>query len=229
MEKKKISDWLINLSEERVDYVMYYIEALASAYRTVVISYNHLTTFYERVIEQPEVAMSVYSAALASAWMFIDSYGLFSKLLYKCPFKLMDDMFFNEFNIISKPVRDCRDCHYHLEAENRYKEGKDSYVMGNLSWINEQGECVIVLPTYHLRKELSTGIIFDSISNEFTARLCLMFNGKQINFDYYYEQIQHIKDELVSFLHDDMVSKVFNDLSYSPISVKYVRESENKI
>lgn len=230
MGKKKISDWLKNLSEEEItDYVLYYVEALASAYRTVEISYNNLTAFYERVLEKPEAAMSVYSAALASAWMFVDSYGLFSKLLYKCPFKLMDEKSFEVFNDLSKPVRDCRDCHYHLEAENRYKEGKDSHVMGNLSWIDKQGKCIIVMPKYHLRKELSTGIIFDSVSNEFTARLCLMFNSKQIDFDYYFEHIRHIKDELVSFLHNDMVSKVFNDLSYSPIAVKYVRESETSI
>lgn len=59
--------WYKHLPKERRDYALYYLEALVSAYRTVVISYKHLIAFYKRVLKKPEAVLSVNFATLASA------------------------------------------------------------------------------------------------------------------------------------------------------------------
>ena len=155
-KREKKREWYKSLGEvQQVDYCLYCIEALASTYRMVETSYRYLIDFRLKAPENPSLADD-YPFALAEAWMFIDSYALFARMLEDSFFSIKTEDSVKQFLAFSEPVRECRNYHFHIDAVNQYQKSGDSLLMGNLSWVSDDGKCHIPFPDVALRKNKSS-------------------------------------------------------------------------
>ncbi|MBR6084031.1 MAG: hypothetical protein IKP61_00245 [Spirochaetales bacterium] len=221
-DREKKREWYKSLSEEQqVDYCLYCIEALAFTYRMVETSYCFLTDFRVKASENPS-QVNGYPSALAEAWMFIDSYALFARMLDDSFFSIKTEDSVKQFLAFSEPIRECRNYHFHIEAVNQYQKSGDSLLMGNLSWVSDDGKCHIPFPDVALRKSKSShSVVFDAKKGIYVSKLCLCVNNKSIDFECYYDQIRIIRDKLVAFFNDERISKLFHDCKYCITSLSF--------
>lgn len=228
-KKEKEREWYKSLREEQqVDYCLYCIEALASTYRMVETSYRYLTDFRLKAPENPSLADD-YHSALAEAWMFIDSYALFARILDDSFFSFRKEESVKQFLAFSEPIRECRNYHFHIDAANHYQKSGDSLLMGNLSWVSDDGKCFIPIPSVSLRKNKSSNsVVFDSQRGDYVSKLCLYVNRRGIDFERYYNQIRIIKDELVERFNDEQITKLFDDCKHNILSVSF-KKTTNEI
>lgn len=231
-EKKREQkrEWYKSLSEEQqVDYSLYCIEALAFTYRLVETSYNSLNAFRLKASENPALADD-YPSALAEAWMFIDSYALFARILDDSFLSIKKEESVKQFLADSESIRECRNYHFHIDAANHYQESGDSLLMGNLSWVSDDGKCFIPIPSVSLRKNKSSNsVVFDSQRGDYVSKLCLYVNRRGIDFERYYNQIRIIKDELVARFNDEQITKLFYDCKYNILSVSFEKTTNEII
>ena len=226
-EKRK--KWFKNLKDEqKEDYCLFCIEALASTYRMIESSYKNLCDFYTSSMNQ-QFQSSSYQIALAEAWMFIDSYALFSRILHDSFFSFKKDESFTQFNEFTAPIRDCRNYHFHIDADNQYKKSGDSQIMGNLTWVTADGACITPVPSISFRKNKACSVVFDSYKGEYVSRLCLWVNNQSIDFDSFFDQVRIIKDKLITFFNNDEIAKLFNSYEYVSTSISYVMETEHNV
>lgn len=228
-DREKKREWYKSLSEEQqVDYSLYCIEALAFTYRMVETSYCSLNAFRLKASENP-APEDDYPSALAEAWMFIDSYALFARILDDSFFSLKKEESFKQFLAFSEPIRKCRNFHFHIDAVNQYLKSGDSLLMGNLSWASDDGKCFIPIPSVSLRKnKVSNSVVFDSQEGDYVSKLCLYVNRRGIDFERYYNQIRIIKDELVERFNDEQITKLFDDYKHNILSVSF-KKTTNEI
>ena len=221
-KREKKREWYKSLSEEqKVDYCLYCIEALAFTYRMVETSYCFLNDYRVKASENPSLADN-YPSALAEAWMFIDSYALFARMLDDSFFSFKTEECVKQFLAFSKPIRECRNYHFHIEAVNQYQKSGDSLLMGNLSWVSNDGKCYIPFPNVALRKNKSShGVVYDTKKGVYVSKFCLCVNNKNIDFERYYDQIRVIKDMLVTRFNDEHITKLFTDCKYIIPSVSF--------
>lgn len=219
--------WFKNLREEqKEDYCRFYIEALASTYRMIESSYKYLCDFYAKASNQ-QFQSSSYQAALAEAWMFIDSYALFSRMLHECLFSFKTDECFTRFNDFAAPIRDCRNYHFHIDAYNQYAKNGDGQIMGNLTWVTANGACITPVPPVSLRQGKScTSVVFDTFKRDYVSRLCLNVNNQSIDFDTYFEQARVVKDWLISIFNNDRITELFNNYEYGSTAISFVMETK---
>ena len=223
--KEETKKWYLSLSDEqKTDYTLYYIEALASLFNMVKTSYDKLQAFRNKASADSTLVVQEYPVALAEAWMFIDSYALFSKTIYFGHLAIKNTERFKEFNDFSEPIRDCRNYHYHLEAENQYLKSGNSQVFGNLTWASDDGECFVVSPSCSLRGKPSVGLALDTKYNRYNSKLSLFVNNRVIDFDYYFERLVQIKDEIVASFNEEAITNLFDNLQYVVIKTKYTLE-----
>jgi hypothetical protein len=175
-----------------------YYEAIHYTFEMLDYSYDNL---YETciLIERDNCK---FLDAISKCWTFIDSVNRLRDIAQTVPGLNTKNLNRKKFLEETASTKDIRNYIQHINQELGKRIVHKFPVYGNLSWVNQDNTCSIILVGADFPGNQYEGCVYDTHEKKWVSKVTLSVNGIAFHFDNIFHESIKFKDFILGFLSE---------------------------